>query len=334
MIIDLEKFIGGESRYWSELEQTLDRMENHPDRKMEISEVRRFHYLYQRTSADLAKIMTFSSERETRRYLESLTARAFAEIHETREKPHKFAPHKWLFVLFPQAFRRRIHAFWLSLVIFTVGGMFGGLFVAMDYESKHILMPFSHLQGDPSDRVRMEETAEADRSEGQKTRFSSFLMTHNTKVSIYAMALGMTWGIGTILILFSNGVILGAVGIDYMMAGETEFLFGWLLPHGSIEIPAILIASQAGLVLAGALIGWGKPVSFGTRLREVSNDLVILIFGAAAMLVWAGIIESFLSQHHEPVIPYSFKIGFGLIELILLIWFLSRAGIHGEPEKA
>ena len=44
------------------------------------------------------------------------------------------------------------------------------------------------------------------------------------------------------------------------------------------------------------------------------------------MLVWAGLVEAFLSQYHEPVIPYELKIGFGVVELILLILFLSRSG--------
>ena len=39
----------------------------------------------------------------------------------------------------------------------------------------------------------------------------------------------MTWGVGTILLLFYNGVILGAVSLDYVQAGQTPFLLGWLL---------------------------------------------------------------------------------------------------------
>ena len=64
-------------------------------------------------------------------------------------------------------------------------------------------------------------------------------MTHNIKVSILTFAMGMTYGLGTIILLFYNGVILGAVAFDYILAGESIFLVGWLLPHGSIEIPAI-----------------------------------------------------------------------------------------------
>ena len=155
-------------------------------------------------------------------------------------------------------------------------------------------------------------------------------MTHNIKVSIFTLALGLTWGIGTLIMLFYNGVILGAVALDYVLAGETPFLLGWLLPHGGVEIPAIILAGQAGLVLAGALIGWGKPISLKTRLRKISGDLVTLIFGIAIMLTWAGIIEAFFSQYHEPVIPYAVKIAFGVFELTLLVLFFARAGKGAE----
>ena len=113
-------------------------------------------------------------------------------------------------------------------------------------------------------------------------------------------------------------------------AGETSFLLGWLLPHGSVEIPAIILAGQAGLMLAGALIGWGRPISLRSRLRQISSDLVTMIFGVAILLVWAGMVEAFLSQYHEPVLPYELKIGFGLAELILLTWFLFKSGTREQ----
>ena len=91
-------------------------------------------------------------------------------------------------------------------------------------------------------------------------------------------------------------------------------------------IPAILIAGQAGLMLALALIGRGQRLPLKARLRDVSHDLVTLIFGVGLLLVWAGFVEAFLSQYHEPLIPYSAKIVFGLIELILLFLFLAKSG--------
>ena len=63
MIIDLEKFINAERPFWDELRKLLDSMAKEPHFRMDLEKTRRFHYLYQRASADLAKIMTFSSER-------------------------------------------------------------------------------------------------------------------------------------------------------------------------------------------------------------------------------------------------------------------------------
>ena len=48
------------------------------------------------------------------------------------------------------------------------------------------------------------------------------------------------------------------------------------------------------------------------------------------MLVWAGLIESYISQYHEPVLPYAAKIAFGLVELAVLICFLRLGGPREE----
>jgi uncharacterized membrane protein SpoIIM required for sporulation len=326
VIVDLQKFIAHGRPFWGELEKMLDRIEAEPNDRLSLERAQKFHQLYERTAADLAKVTTFSSEPETRRYLENLVARAYGEIHETREKRRKIFPLQWFFHTWPQTFRRHVRAFYLSLAITIAGCLFGGAAIAFDPGAKPVLMPFSHLLQDPAKRVAEEESATGNRLAGRKTGFSAELMTHNTQVSIFTLALGMTWGIGTIIMLFYNGVILGAISVDYIRAGETKFLLGWLMPHGVIEIPAILIAGQAGLLLAFALIGRGSRTPLRTRLREISPDLTTLIIGVGLMLVWAGFIEAFLSQYHEPVIPYSAKIAFGFIELVLLAFFLAKSG--------
>jgi uncharacterized membrane protein SpoIIM required for sporulation len=332
VIVDLQRFIANERPFWNELEKLLDHLEAEPDARMSLGQLQLFHQLYERTAAGLARITTFSSEPEIRRYLENLVARAYGEIHETREKQRRFFPLEWFFQTLPQTFRRHIRAFYFSLAVTIVGCAFGGLAIAFDPDAKPILMPFPHLQQDPAKRVAEEEKSTYDQMQGSKTTFSAELMTHNTKVAIFTLALGMTWGFGTILMLFYNGVILGAVAVDYIRAGETKFLLGWLMPHGVIEIPAILIAGQAGLMLALAIIGRGSRLSLKARLRKIAQDVVTLIFGVGLLLIWAGFVEAFLSQYHEPIISYNAKIAFGCVELILLSFFLSRSGMHGKSE--
>lgn len=337
MIIDLPAFMQAERAYWTELEEFLDRVERRPDDRLSLEAVRRFHYLYERASADLARLVTFASDPELKQYLESLVARAYGEIHETRRQPRGALMRTWCTNTIPRVFRRHVRAFWVTVWITLLGVLFGGVAVGFDEEAKEAILPemFANHMGDPSERVAREEgragksgsdTGRVTASATRMAAFSAFLMQNNISVSVKCLALGMTYGVGTIIVLFYNGVILGGVGLDYILAGETWFLLGWLLPHGVIEIPAILIGGQGGLVLAHALIGWGRREGLEARLRTVAPDLATLIGTAALLLVWAGMVEAFFSQFHEPVLPYSVKIAFGCIELCLLVLFLSQGG--------
>jgi len=327
VILDLPRFVAAERAYWDELETFLKQLETEPERRLSLAEVRRLHYLYERTSAALARLDTFSTEPRLRAFLESLAARAYTEIHETRA-PVKV---RWkaAILAFPRAFRRHRAAFRLSLGATLLGCAFGWFAMRVDPHVKAMLMPFAGLNETPAERVAKEESAErikTDRLRGEKVSFSADLMTHNIHVTILTMAFGMTWGAGTLILLFYNGVILGAVAADYIGAGYTAFLIGWLLPHGSIEIPSILLGGQAGFILAGALIGWGGRTTRSERLRAVAPDLFAIAAGAAALLVWAGLVEAFISQYHRPVLPYSLKIGLGVCELAALTAFLNWAG--------
>lgn len=335
MIVDLKKFIARERTTWEELERMLKRQENEATAHLTLEEVERLHYLYERAGAGLIKISTFAAEPNLVHFLESLLTRAYAELQNNHSRTGIWSPRRWLFQTFPQTFRRHIRFFLAALVLTVLGGLFGGAAVVFDPDAKAAIAPFPHLLENPSERIREEESKPNQTLANSRGRFSAVLMTNNTQVSILALALGVTWGIGTIILLFYNGVVLGAVIFDYVRAGQSVFLMGWLLPHGVVEIPAILIAGQAGLLLGQALIGWNSKENVHQRLRSVTGSLVTLISGAALLLIWAGLVEAFFSQYHQPILPYQFKIAFGLVELVALIVFLFRGSgsVPASPSR-
>lgn len=334
MIVNLEKFVAEERPKWERLDAMLRRLAEDPWRKLLLVEARELELLYQRAAADLARLSSYAAEPEACRYLENLVARGHAEIHGARGEGGRLRPREWLVRTLPRTFRRHVRAFWLAMILTLAGAGFGGAALALDPEAKQVLMPFDHLRDSPDERVAREQAEQGKQLEDRKARFSGMLMTHNTRVTLTVMALGMSWGIGTLVLLFYNGVVLGAVAMDYVLAGQTTFLFGWLLPHGAVEIPAILVGGQAGFVLAAALLGRGKRLGLAARLRAAAPDVVTLCFGAALMLVWAGIVEAFLSQYHEPVLPYAVKIAFGAVELAALGWYLFRAGRTADTSES
>jgi uncharacterized membrane protein SpoIIM required for sporulation len=331
MIVDLKRFVAQERLVWEELERTLSRLESESG-KLSLAEVQRVHYLYERTSSGFLKIKTFAAEPNLVRSLDLLLSRAYTGLQDVRSKRDGWTFRRWLFVLFPQTFRKQFRYFLATLILTLTGAGFGALAVAVDPDAKGVIIAFPNLLQDPAKRVAEEEAKPNPALAHSKSNFSASLMTNNTRVSILALALGITWGIGTVMVIFYNGVMLGAIVFDYFRAGKSVFLMAWLLPHGVIEIPAILIAGQAGLLLAQALIGWNSSETLSGRFRTISGSLVTLIFGSALLLIWAGIIEAFLSQYHQPVIPYSLKIIFGVAELLLLTFFLTFSGRSGESE--
>ena len=237
MIIDLERFITEERPRWNELERFLDRLANEAAYRFNMATARRFHYLYQRASSDLVKLGTYGAEPELLQYLESLVARAYGEIHETRKRPHQLRIWHWLRHVAPQTFRRHAAAFYLSFGITMLGCLLGSVFV-IHPEAKRTLLPYAHLQIDPAERIEQErELYERANEEGfdplagRKARGTAFYIINNTRVSYVTMALGITWGLGTVAVLFGNGVLLGAVCMDYVRAGEGVFLAGGCSPR-------------------------------------------------------------------------------------------------------
>ena len=92
-----------------------------------------------------------------------------------------------------------------------------------------------------------------------------------------------------------------------------------------MEIPAILLAGQAGLVLGSVLIGRRERRPLKVRLRRCLPDLVTLTAGVAILLIWAGIIEA--------VLPYWLKISFGCAQLVVLFLLLGATGRRGEGPR-
>jgi uncharacterized membrane protein SpoIIM required for sporulation len=331
MIVDLKAFLAKEQPSWHELERALDALDAKTLDLGRLEESQRLLLLFERACSDLARMGEGTSEPQTRAYLEALVARGYAEIHSGSGGGRPIRLWRWLMVEFPRAFRRHAWAFGCSALLTVLGMLVGAILLVVSPEGRRVATaPFAHVAlQSPSERVASEEKDVGHHRkalEGSASRFSAQLMKNNISVSIKAAAFGMTWGVGTALLLFYNGVILGAVCLDYVLDGQSVFLAAWLLPHGSFEIPAILMGGQVGLVLAGALVGWGTCEGLRTRLRAVVPDVATLVGGLSLMLVWAGLVEAFFSQYHAPVIPYSVKIVFGGIECVLLVAFLAWSG--------
>jgi uncharacterized membrane protein SpoIIM required for sporulation len=326
VILNLERFQAQARPRWKSLESLLEALESRPDHRLNSAEAQQLQDLYAQASADLNRVTHGALALELRQYLERLVARAYAELYYAPPaRSEIWQPRRWLriFTAFPETFRRHAGYFAFSVLITVLGCVFGGLAVHYDPASVDVLLPADYLRN-PGERVHQEEQGQARHLDSAQIEavFSAQLIRHNIQVALLAAALGVTFGIGTALLLFENGVLLGAVAVHYTQQGFGLFMTAWLLPHGVFEIPSILIAGQAGFYLARLLLHRRE----NRNLRESMREWLVLVAGLAMMLVWAGIMEAFFSQHHAPVLPYGFKVAVAGAELVLLTFYLLLIG--------
>ena len=311
--MDIKSFLNSRQPRWERLTALLDRIEAKGLENLSPHEVDEFYALYRLVSADLNLVQTRTGNPTVLEYLEGLVGRAYAHL----APPSRFRPFRaWARVVrrgFPEAVRAEAFLVALAAAVMLAGAAVGFLGTVISPAAAEAILPPQHLTERPSERVaRLERDAWGGRERIDSTQkhalFSSFLFTHNVRVSVLAFALGLTFGVGTLVLLFYNGTVLGSITALYVADGVSGFFIAWVGPHGAVELPCIVLGGAAGLMLARAQFR-REAGSLGAQLRAVRPRLVDLIIGIASFLAVAGLIEGGFSQLTQPTVPRWLKIG-------------------------
>jgi uncharacterized membrane protein SpoIIM required for sporulation len=151
---------------------------------------------------------------------------------------------------------------------------------------------------------------------------SSAIMTNNLTVSFVTFASGIAFGLGTFFYLYVNGMMLGVIGAACHQYGMSLALWSFVAPHGSLELPAILIAGGAGFRLGYSMLFPGS-LRWRDSVAQGGIEATRLVSGVIPMLVIAGSLEGFFSPSHAPV-GLKFTVG-GLLFTLLLLWVFRPA---------
>lgn len=310
---------------WRELEALLVRVERKGITDLKQSELTRLPVLYRATVSALSVARAISLDRNLLEYLEGLTARAYFCVYGTKQN---FLVAVWTF--FRERFPREVRRFRWQLALsagFMLMGVAAGFaltladsdrfysFVAEDYASGR-----NPAASTEELREVLYETEEQDG--GALTAFASFLFTHNAQVGILCFALGFAAGLPVFLLLFSNGLLLGAFGALYHSRGLSLEFWGWVMPHGVTELLAVVLCGAAGLVQSGSLIFPGRQSRLANLARNGKRAGVIVL-GCVMMFFVAGLIEGFFRQLVTSVeVRYAVILATGAFWLL----YLTRAG--------
>jgi uncharacterized membrane protein SpoIIM required for sporulation len=298
--------------YWRRLEELVEQSGRRGVRRLSRSELQELGLLYRQIASDLSTVREDPASRQISAYLNQLLGRAHNLIYMGR-KTNAAGIVQFFRSTYPRLFRENL-VYPLTAFLIFLGAAITGM--ALCFSDPGFERYF--LGG------RMIDTIEQHHMWTQsvvsiKPLASSFILTNNITVALATFASGIAAGVGTIYMLFFNGLLLGVIGTACWQAGMSGQLWSFVAPHGVLELPAIFIAGGAGLLLARGLLFPGT-LPRRDSLIEAGGRAVRLVLGVIPMLVVAGFIEGYLSPSNFPV-PLKFALGAALATALTLYLF-------------
>jgi uncharacterized membrane protein SpoIIM required for sporulation len=125
-------------------------------------------------------------------------------------------------------------------------------------------------------------------------QFTSQVFTNNVRVAILAFAAGVLGCVLTAWILVVNGANVGLVAGLFAAVGQQPKFWGLILPHGLLEISAVVVAGAAGLRLGWTVIDPGDRPRLAA-LADEGRRAAVVVLGLVAAFAVAGLIEGFVT---------------------------------------
>ncbi|MGE3316052.1 MAG: stage II sporulation protein M [Planctomycetaceae bacterium] len=283
---------------WDELESLLARARKSVKR-LSPEELSRLDLLYRRVTVHLAQVRSRSRDARLATYLNQLAGAAHSLIYLPPRQKVLAGIGDFLRNGFAQSIARGWKYHLTSALLLLSGAVLAYYATSNDALAAHALLPAGETRQPGATKEQLLEMLRSNRDadDGYKFLFASFLFSHNLKVGLVSMGLGVLACVPTVFLVVYNGMIIGAFMAVHTQAGVGPEAWAWILPHGITEIGAIMLCGGIGLMLGMSVISPGLKTR-GASLVDAGNEGIRIAAGVGIMLCCAAIIESYLRQSH------------------------------------
>lgn len=305
--------------HWERLAALLGQVDAAGLGSLSRAEFRELALLYRQMAADLSVLRQDRTAGAYALHVNQLLARAHHIIYSGRKTNLK------TLVLFlrdeyPAIFQRQIGFVGAALGVSVAWGLAGAALTAARPEF------MSHFLG-PQMLATLERHQMWTHSiVGVAPMATSLIMTNNLSVSFVTFAGGIVFGLGTFFYLLMNGMLLGVVAAACHQYGMSLALWSFVAPHGSLELPSIVIAGGAGFRLGYAMLFPGG-LRWKDSVAQGGLEATRLVSGIIPLLAIAGCLEGFFSPSQAPV-WLKFTVG-GVLFALLNLWLFRRVKAKG-----
>jgi uncharacterized membrane protein SpoIIM required for sporulation/uncharacterized RDD family membrane protein YckC len=253
-----------------------------------------FAAAYREVAADLARARTYHADFAIQAELERLVAAGHNVLYRDRRQTLRRV---WLVLSreCPAAVLRARRTVFLALLAFWLPAAAGFVLLRTRPALAEEVLPESML-------ARADAGTERSRS-GQgyyeaepdaRPLMAAEIITNNVQVAFLCFAGGIFLGVGALISLAFNGLILGASAGHFANRGLLDYLGRFVIGHGVLELNAICLAGAAGFLLGHAVIAPGD-LPRADALRLAGRTAIRIVGATVVMLLGAGLIEGLVS---------------------------------------
>jgi uncharacterized membrane protein SpoIIM required for sporulation len=319
---------------WNELELIVRAAETRGTKALGPASIARLAPLYRNACADLANARGARYSALLVDYLQGLVGSAHTVLYSAGGSARRAAlpalRASWLRIaldVFPRAVRRHWKAMAVAAVLFFLP-LAGGLLAALVDPAFAARIVPEHELRPLADAYR--KGFEAGRGAGLDSLMAGYYVNNNVGIALRCFATGVVFGLGSAFYLVENGLATGAI-FGYVAAhGAGGNILTFVVGHGSLELGAIVLAGGAGLSLGWSIVAPGVRTRIAS-LQATARSAVIVVLGAAVMLLCAAAIEGFWSASGAPSVV---KRGVGVVLFVATIAYLTLGGRRSAEAEA
>jgi uncharacterized membrane protein SpoIIM required for sporulation len=307
--MDVDAFVARHQTSWTRLDQLCTQAkQGRAVSRLSADDVTEALSLYQRTSTHLAVARTnYPAEQALLARLTMVVARAHGTLNTRRETrdparalrrffTHTFPGAVWRFRRFVLISALLTFVPWAAMQVWVANSP--DAFRAVDQQLNEAAL----TEDDFEDYYTSEPAQD----------FASKVFFNNVRVAALAFALGLLLCVFTAALLVHNGINGGIWGGLFTYEGEWQRFWGLILPHGLIELSAIVVAGGAGLAMGWTIISPGDRTRVGALAEEARHAGGVLI-GLVLAFGVAALIEGFVTGRVPNV---GVRVGIGVVAFV------------------
>lgn len=294
------------------IKQNIERWKGYQEPTEDPDEVaKRFTYLVE----DLSYAKTFYPFSNTVRYINGMASSIYLSIYRNKkEKKHRVITF-WTteMPLIMYKYRRTLL---FSLLFFLAFVALGALSAANDQNFIRSILGDEYvdmterniLNGDPFGVYKMHEPV----------MMFVYIAFNNIKVALMSVALGCLVSVGTIYMLFTNGLMMGSFEYMFYHHGLGKGFILTVFIHGTLELSAIVIACAAGMAIGDAIL-FPKTYTRMQSFMMAAKDAVKVMVSLVPVFIVAAFFESFVTRHTE--MPVWLSLIILILSASFILWY-------------